>query len=418
MVVLCAAAENTALKNQELTSVDLRKNNNYYEGIEVAIGTGYESNADYRAKFFVDISYPSVLVGDKENGKKWGIKCASADENSCAVINRDTTDEYYFSKELKVAKADLHLRVDVKNKLDVKNPVVDKLPVKLAIAGDTWPLEDWGVLGLAPKSPFVKYLTQVYKAQSSLALVYKTEDITPRKLEFRQRIFLNPDVNTTYIVAELPFKAEDQYWSITGDHEFIEPAFSFKNAKICINNVDDEIIQVIDVMDRCNALRKVLCKGKGTNGKDCKKEDVNLQDAPVLSFKVGEMAFNFQPEEYIYFDSNNYIQCRFGDVETIRTNEACGKDTEFGFGRLFLMKYIPIFHYNEDGTSKITLLSKYETPEDPKPKPDPKKESKLIWIIVGVTAAIIAAIVLVVVVMRNKSNTNDEYYRDFNTRTN
>lgn len=418
LAILCAVADNTALANQEITTVDVRLNDNYYEGVEVAIGTGFETATDDKAAFLIDISYNSVLVGDKASGKKWGIKCSSADENSCAIISKDTTDEYYFSKELKVAKANLHLRVDTKNKLNVNDPVVEKLPVKIAIAGDSWPLGDWGIIGLAPNSPFVKYLISVYSSQSSLAMVYKTENIETRKLEFRQRVFLNPVVNDTYVVAELPFKAEDQYWSVTGDHEFIEPAFSFKNAKICINNVDDEIIQVIDVMDRCNILRKTLCKGKGTNGLDCKKEDVNLQDAPVLTFKVGELVFSFQPEEYIYFDKNNYIQCRFGDVETIRTNEACGKDTEFGFGRLFLMKYIPIFHFNTDGSSKITLMSKYEMPIDPKPVPDPKKKSKLIWIIVGVTAAIIAAIVLVAVVMRNKNNTNDEYYRDFNTRTN
>ena len=418
LAILCVVAENAAQNNQELTSVDLRKNNNYYEGVEVSIGTGYEKNTDYKAKFLIDISYPSVLVGDKDNGKKWGIICASADDNSCSIVNKEITDEYYFSKELKVNTAELHLRVDTNSKLDVKNPVIEKLPVKIAVAGDSWPVEDWGVLGLAPNSPFVKYLTNIYTKQASLAIVYKTEDITKKKMDFRQRVFLNPVVNATYVVGELNYAAEDKYWSVTGDHEFIEPAFSFKNAKICINNVDDEIIQVIDVMDRCNILRKKLCKGKGSTGMDCKKEDVNLQDAPPLTFKVGELTFNFQPEEYIYFDEKNYIQCRFGDVETIRNNESCGRDTEFGFGRLFLQKYIPIFHYNTDGTSKITLLSKYEMPVDPKPIPDPtKKKSKLIWIIIGVTAAIIAAIVLVAVVMKNKNNTNDEYYRDFNTRT-
>lgn len=58
-----------------------------------------------------------------------------------------------------------------------------KLEFKLAVGGNTWVLNNWGVVGLGPKSKFVQYVHDAFGSDNgfSIGLFYKTMNKTRKE---------------------------------------------------------------------------------------------------------------------------------------------------------------------------------------------------------------------------------------------
>ena len=77
-----------------------------------------------------------------------------------------------------------------------------------------------------------------------------------------------------------------------------------------------DIVAVIDSVDMCNNVMKLVCNGK--IGKDCKKPISDLTKAPVLTITLKEHKFEFKHEDYVFFNEKEELKCRFGDLADLR----------------------------------------------------------------------------------------------------
>ena len=405
MLVGFTMANNICPKNQELITVPLLNTPlGNFTGIVTSLGTGKEWVND-TAIFHVDIGYPRMIIGDKSS-TQWGVRCDEENRNTCKSTNKNPTYQAYFGKTLLVEEAEFHLRVDGNKILNVTDPLVPKMAAQLAVGGDEWPLNDWGVIGLGPSGDFSQYFSRLYDNQASLLVKMDASNIDMPHPNFDMRIFMNPELQPADIVGTFQLPAGSKSWTLLGDHDFANPTFSFKNQKICFTNQREDIIQVPDPQQRCDALGKILCKSD--IARNCKKGAFDMKIAPKLSFSIEGTVFTFEPEEYLYFDVNNGLKCRFGTSSNISLYRGCDDGTKFAFGKLFLVKYIPAFSYQSDGSATLTLLSKFTVPDRP-------VEKKTNWLLISV---VIIAIVITVsfgiaFFVRKRKNVEDgDVYRN------
>lgn len=406
LAIATCASQNVAAQNQKIEIAALPKWNSIYNGIVAKIGSGNEK-AEEKASFSCNIGHVNTIVGEKTLAK-WGINCNANVDNSCVVTDTSIADEFYFSKMLKTQTAQLYLRLDQNDKLNITNPAVAKMEVRLAVGGNNWVLDDWGILGLSPKGEFAKLMTQAYKDQASIVLKYKALDPNAdnEELTFDFKSYLNVNFNATDLVKEFTIDESSTSWYGMADLEFIDAPWSYKNTKLCFNSITDEIIQVEDATDRCDAVKKIVCDGK--IGPDCTKDNADISKAPPLVLAFGETKLTFTPSDYIYFNKKNVLDCRFGDIGDLRTNGSCDTDAVLGAGKLFYQKFIPVLKFNYGGKSTLTLLSQFNGPDD-----EPSTGGRLFWIIIGGIAALIALVVIVTVVLKKKQQSDDDYYPSY-----
>ena len=408
LFALSARALNVLDKNYELDMDTLTKNDNFYNGLETLLGTGQEKSQD-KATFEINLGYPYTFIGDK-NKSKWGIDCSNPDNNSCQIT--DTTEDlfFYYSKQLNFQTGAMFLRADKNNNLNITDPVVDKLGVRIVTGGNNWVLNDWGVIGLAPQGAFAKYFTAVYGKSSSLLLLFNAKDKNAENESFKYdvRTFINVFYNETAIVKNIEIPETSNSWSAVATMNFISTEWSFTNAPICFNTMTPEIIQVPDSTDRCDAVKNLICAGK--IGPLCTKDIADFTTAQKLVIQIGDSNFEFAPEEYLYYTEKNIVDCRFGDVEDLRTNESCDSRTEFALGRMFFQKYIPVLQFNFGQKANLILLNQFSAPI----KPDGPSGSWL-WIIIGILVSMLVIGAIVAFIMKKKRGDEEAYYANYET---
>lgn len=390
--------ENTIIEITALPAHDT-----VFNGVVALLGSGTEKDQS-KASFSVNVGLQTSIVGNKDKAK-WGISCDASVDNSCAVTDTSERSIFYFSKMLTVQKAELYLRLDQANKLDVVNPKVDKIAVDLVVGGNSWILNDWGILGLSPAGSFAKFFTQVYGDKAIVLLQYAADNLkVPNdKLTFDFKAYLNPNYNATSVVKEFQLDEKAVNWYGIVDIDFIAPEWGFSQKKVCFSTIVDEIIEVVDRTDRCNAVKKIICDGK--IGSDCTRANAVFSKAPKLVLNFSGTNFEFTPEEYIFYDGDK-VDCRFGHVEKLRANGSCEEDTEIAVGKLFYQKYIPVLKFNYGSKATITFLSEFKGP-------DVKPVSRLLWIIIGGIAAVLALIVIISVILKKKQESDDDYYPSY-----
>jgi hypothetical protein len=406
LLVTTVFSLNNVGPNYELTTDVLQNNNVNYYGIKTLMGTGGEKSND-KLTLEANIGYHNIIIGDK-NKANWGIDCSSTENNTCEVTDPKTELLFYHSKQLAASTASLHLRIDTKQNLNVTEPVVDKIPAKLVNGGNSWNMKDWGVLGLSPQGSFSKYFSTAYNKAASLLLLYNLKDKTVQNedIAFDFRAFINVEYNDTSVAKVIDVEKSNEFWSTTASIDFISPAFSFKDTNVCFNTITDEIIQVIDVLDRCDAVKKLICDNK--IGPDCTKNNANFEKAPKLVIQLGDSKFEFHPDEYLYYRADGVVDCRFGDGENLRVYDVCDPRTELGLGKLFFQKYIPVFKYNHGQNAQIVLLNQFTPPVNPD-----LPANIWIWIILGIVGALVIIGAIVAFVMKKKSTDEDAYYANY-----
>ena len=397
---------NTVGLNYELQTEVLEKNGQHYYGIKTLMGTGNEKSND-QVTFEANIGYPEIILGDKSTAK-WGVDCSSAKNNSCQVTDTKNDTFFYQSKQLRFSPAALYVRVDTNNKLNITDPVVDKIPAKLVNGGNSWNMENWGVVGLSPQGAFSKYFSVGYGKAASLLFLFsaKNKKVDNENMVYDFRAFTNVEYNDTSVAKVFDIDQSNGYWSAKASMDFISPPFSLKDTPVCFNTITDEIIQVIDVLDRCDAVKKIICDGK--IGPDCTKDNAKIDKAPKLIIQIEDSNFEFLPEEYIYTQSSGVIDCRFGDAENLRVYDSCDPRTELGVGKMFFQKYIPVLKYNFGNKAQLVLLNQFIPPYNPVVPP-----GAWVWIILGIVAAIVVIGAIVAFIMKKKSADDDAYYANY-----
>lgn len=101
----------------------------------------------------------------------------------------------------------------------------------------------------------------------------------------------------------------------------------------------------------------MVCNGNVS----CDKELADLQKAPTITITINKKLLTFEPNEYLFFDSNNKLDCRFGDISDVRmTDQICPDGTLLAFGIGFMEKYLPVLTYNLNGTATLSLLNEFQ----------------------------------------------------------
>ena len=257
-----------------------------------------------------------------------------------------------------------------------------------------WPLNDWGVLGLAPNGSFFNYLHAVYDESEEVSIAVKfnldNKKATNDDLKYETQIYLNPTDESHYEakdkVGDFYINTqESNYWYLQGSVELEGTEFKYSNENMCLDTYTNELIGIVEGEVWCNRVRSLVCK-KLEKG-NCKSFEADLNKAPEIKLILLDQTIAFTHEDYIYFDKGG-LQCRFGDPTSARYQGTCGKNTEVVLGKLFLSKYTPTFRSNKkNNTTTLTLTKEFKAP----------KSRKLIWLILGIIAIVLAAAGLVFV---------------------
>lgn len=392
-------AENKLEKNLELTvsSVSVDKRN--FPAFESYIGEGKESSTT-ALYFEYNFGKQTTIVGDKD-ATGWGIQCIDTEDkynNSCQVPTESEKEDFYYSSLFKYKPTNLLLRFTAGDKLDVDKK--SALPVQLVTGGKNWPLKSLGVLGLAPQGDFAKYIRQMFSDNTTLLFGYEASNPTAENddLKFKNHVVLNPEYKDTDVAIKFTLDSSSNNWNFVGDVALSDTEFKFNQTDVCFSSISNELIIVADNIVMCDAVKEKVCDGKF--GPECKKDNANISNAPNLTITFQQNTLTFKGEDYIYFDKNNVVACRFGDLSSLRPEQVCAEDTEVAVGRLFFTHHIPALTFNTDNSSVLTLVNSYKFVEP----------SNIIWIIVGVACAVIAIGVILFILLKRRSESNQEYY--------
>jgi len=394
-------SQNVLRENTTIETTTIDKFGTQFYGLIVGHGTGNEKEKS-QGSFLIDLGLKDVIIGDKSK-TGWGIVCDGSVDNSCAITGKDKQTISYFKQVMTANEAEIFLRVDKSNKLEVNQPKVDKLSFKLIVGGSKWVLDDWGVLGLAPNGSMSKLLTQAYGPNTSLALKYVAKS-SNEALTFDFKAYLNPKYSQSDVVNTMEFQEKAEHWTNIVDIGFISTPWSFQKANLCFASVKNKLLLVTDAVDRCNAVKSLICNQKIED--ECVRPIADLTKAPNLVFEFGSLKFEFSPSEYIYFEGD-IAKCRFGNFEDVRDNGSCDENSVLAVGNLFYQKYIPVLKFNYGGKSSITFLSKFEAPGDD------SNSGRVVYMIIGGIAALIAFGVLISTILKKREEADDQYYGNY-----
>lgn len=379
----------------------------YFNSLRLFIGTGQESKKE-SIDMEISLGRSNTLIGNNSD-VKWGVDCSKDSSNnltSCQLTDQSPSRiQFIYNRQISTVNAEMYLRLEEGNKLsenDQKNTPKMKFDLVTQQQYNTWQFDKWGVLGLAPNGQFFTYLNQLYSSSEKVQLALKhnlpEKDADNDNLRFKIQPYVNPKEEKHYnqndIVGTYDIPKEDNYWSIYGDVSLDGTPFNYKQQKICLNTMVNELFGVIDSLVWCDQVKKMVCDG---DTKHCTKSKADLTLAPTVTMKFGDNTLKFTHEDYIFFVDDD-LNCRIGDICDPRSEETCADDTEVVLGKLFFVKYTPILNLDiASGATSVTLVSYFKAP----------KESVLVWLIIAIVAAIIAAATLVYIVVKQKKEDAD-----------
>lgn len=195
--------------------------------------------------------------------------------------------------------------------------------------------------------------------------------------------------------------AENGFWSAKANLDFIGDIWSMKGATLCFNTLSNQFIQLPTSIDYCDAVKKIICKGQ--IGVDCTKDKADFSKAPIMKLSIGDKAYSFDHNDYLFVNQKNVVECYFGETEEIRGADNCPKETTIGIGKQFYDRFWPILKYQSGKPSTFILV-------EAKDKLPPNKKSNLIWLIIGGGIAAVALVVIVILCVKKKSKEEDEVY--------
>lgn len=300
-----------------------------------------------------------------------------------------------------------YLRVSEKESLSKSNNQgvdIPKLNLRMIseTQGNSWPLGDWGVLGLSPKGSFFTYLSSLYEENKtiSIALKYKPKDKKAKHLEFEMQAYLNPTHEQHYkekdVIGRFLVDSSSESWYLNGSVRLPDSELEYPTQKLCLDTYMDEYFGVIDAPVWCERVRKAVCNT--ARAKDCTEENAVLELAPKLELMIESHDLSIKPEDYIYFDEYG-LQCRIGNPWLTRERESCPKNTKVVLGKMFLSKYMPILEMTRGlEEPSITLVDYFKTSVT---------RSKA-WLGIGILVVVLAVLGLIFVIWRRKQAVHDQ----------
>ena len=319
--------------------------------------------------------------------------------------------DYYNSRFYNYRPAQAYMRFTESEALEIKSESgkeVPKMDLRLveSTQDNTWPLENWGVLGLSPKGSVFSYLNELYDESENISMALKYESkkkkVSSDELTWDLNVYMNPIPEKHYksseVVGTFILDPESESWYIDGSVKLPDTEFEYTNQKLCLDSFSNDWIGVIEGTLWCQRVRQAVCNT--TEAKKCKEKDANMSLAPKIELIVGGQDLSIHPDDYIYFDDEG-LQCRIGDPCTARDLDACPPDTEVVLGKKFMEKYIPILSANKTTNDRTVKLVKYFiTP----------KSRKVIWIVLGILVVIIAVVGVIYVITKRKQASDEAHY--------
>lgn len=424
--------------------------NNYFEknfnSMEMFIGNNNDSKISQM--FHFDFGLSEIILGDI-NQVKWGIGCNEFEdkkndelennknfsekyltnnkellEKKLESKNSEFIDNYIFEKNSEMntcqkltnkeevsfysysmftyIKSEFYLRFKINEQITPKEGKKTNLQL-ITKNNNKWPLEKSGLIGLSPQGDFSNYLRANYKKDISFLFYYNYEknNSTPTNLlELKSRVILNPRIVPKNIFLKINLSKDKNSWDFEADFEIEKTDWVHKKKKLCLTNSLNEIIISVDNLNMCDSVKKVACDNK--LGNDCKRKDTNFDKLPNLIFKVKNKKIIIPGLDYIFFSEDDVLQCRFGDMASLRPLQGCDKNAEFAIGKIFFSKYYPVLGFNKDGTAELKILDEYLF-ED--------KGDGFYWII-GAFIFLLVVSVIVFILVKKKRESDMEFYSE------
>ena len=334
----------------------LKREVNSENGVYIKIGSGNEMTKHLRS-FQINIGYKSVVITNSKS-ISWGVVCddsTSLTIDSCSIDDNEEKEETYGKALFKYQSGKIHLNMHKNVNLNVTND--QRVNVKIVSSFSEWTLSNWMVLGLSPKSEFGQYFNSIYQTSFSLMLYFKNFD--PYHFNdqsfYNLRAIFNPIIDQKDINGVYTLDKNDEFWAIDGNLTTTTKIWEIKKTKVCFSSISNNLILIKNSENQCDFFRSLVCDGR--TGNDCHKEKADLRKAPNITINLENAQYSIPPENYLYFKLN-VLKCYFEEFRA-EINSECPKDSEFGVGKQFFVNNIPIFHFEVDGTRKVTLVKKH-----------------------------------------------------------
>ena len=424
--------------------------NTYFEknfnSFEIFIGSNNDSRISQM--FHYDFGLSDIILGDK-NKVKWGIECSEPDTtkntnqfknnenilrdnkelfekknpevieknilkkneallkvdskmNTCQKLSFKEEISFYNFSMYTYIKSDLYFRFKINERIEEKEGKKTNLNL-ITKENNKWALKNVGVIGFSPQSNFSNYLRNNYKEDISFLFYYnyKKNNSTPTNLlQFRSRLILNPRIVPKNILFKINLDKKINSWDFEADFELEKTDWVHKKKKLCITNALSEIIISVDNLNMCDSVKTIACDNKIGNA--CKRKDINLTKLPNLIFKIKDKKIVIPGIDYIYFSDDNVLQCRFGDMASLRPMQVCDRNAEFAIGKMFFDKFYPVFKFKKDGNSELAFLDEYIFDEN---------SNGFYWIIAAFICFLIIAVIIFILI-KKKRVSDMEFYSE------
>lgn len=301
-----------------------------------------------KLSFIPIFNFPKTISGNKQK-INWGIDCQK--ENSNCEFTSEKINQTNFNKKMFFYQNALNFFRIQKNEIEILKK--KKMKIELINSGNN-PYEKNTIIGLSPNSDSNNYFKNLYNNKFSFLISYQIKEgfENKEKLIFESNFIINPNFEEKNIFEEFEIEKNSENWILEGS-VFLHEIFGFEKKKICFSNFENDLFISNDFLNFCEDIQKIACDGK--IGNQCKFDNSDFTKIKNLKFNFGNSEIEFFPEEFLFFDENKNLKCRFGNFNNLKENGLCENSDELAVGKIFYSKLFPVFKFENEKTFLIFL---------------------------------------------------------------
>lgn len=318
----------------------------------------------------------------------WGVTCSGDETTNCKFINPIAGgNATYAGSSFSYLLAITYFSIGNGSRIDTSQ---SPMPIRL-INGtqddSRWVLGDAGLLGLSPRSSLWKYLMRqedVKEYSMSFYIDNSEDDFWYEVFEGNKLdLFGGSLLEFSSRPEDLVRGKEEVVWTLNSSPDF----WQFEDVKIYLGSDEETPVHsgaaclLMDspyflVSRKSGKIKDIVMeniKEKSKTG-----QEMSPSNAPEITVVVTgedgtEKKLTIAPEDYAYYQKDLNISLSIGPISS-QDQSLCSKDSEFGFGRMFLFKKFLIFKLKlqEDSGSLESSIGISNYTKRPKLKNPPK----------------------------------------------
>jgi hypothetical protein len=344
----------------------------------VQVFAGSKVTVFQKTNLMVDVNFKKTIVADKTQ-ISWGVICEMPD---CSKGMKPESSSYGKFSYQYVPAQGLFALTNQKDLNETQSLARLNFDFMQEIPFN-WPFNGMGILGMAPDSDFLAYLTNNFGDVSVAMHFVPNEKTQLGQPAFKLNVYLNHEESQMIQTHKLKLPSK---WVLDGSIEGTETTGNFE-----MNFQAYFVMAFVGADKFCSTQLANVCPKDET----CTEDNANFHQAQKFKFKIQNTDYVIYPEEYLKFSKDKLLTCNMKELK----DELHSLDIVAQLGIGYLIAHTPVYSI-KGGVPSIAFLRFF----------DIKDDYSLFWPLCGVFG--VSAMILLCMILyvnRKRSQMSDDY---------